>query len=241
MRLAVVGVGPGNLADLTFRAAAYLEQAEVIVGYRTYLEGITPYLEGKEVLPGRMREEMERARAAVRQAQQGKRVVVVSGGDPGVYGMAVPVLQAALQAGEAVEVVPGVTAATAVAAMLGAPLGHDFAVISLSDLLTPWSLILRRLRAAIEADFVLVLYNPSSSRRQDKWRQAVELIQSERPGSTPVGVVWDATRPGSRRTLTTVARLDQEPVDMRALVVVGNSQTTISNGWMITPRGYECR
>ncbi|ACX52072.1 precorrin-3B C17-methyltransferase [Ammonifex degensii KC4] len=234
-----MGIGPGSLSDLTFRAAACLEEAEVIIGYRPYLESIAAYLKGKEVFPGRMREELERAREAVLQAQKGKRVAVVSGGDPGVYGMAVPVLQAALEEGVAVEVIPGVTAATAVAACLGAPLGHDFAVVSLSDLLTPWPLILRRLKGALAADFVLVLYNPSSSRRQERWREAVEVIKGGRDPDTPVGIVWEATRPSERKVLTTVGEMEKFPVDMRSLVIVGNSQTYVAGGLMITPRGYE--
>jgi precorrin-3B C17-methyltransferase len=224
---------------MTPRAARVLEEAGVVVGYRTYLELITPLLAGKEVVESGMREEVARAREAVARAAAGARVAVVSSGDPGVYGMAVPVLEAALETGVVVEVIPGVTAATAAAALLGAPLGHDFAVISLSDLLTPWPVIEKRLRGAVAADFVLVLYNPASSRRQEKWRQALAIIREGRPPGTPVGVVWDAGRAGERKAICDLASVTDLPVDMRATVIVGSTQTYVANGLMITPRGYK--
>lgn len=224
---------------MTPRAWQALNEAEVVVGYRSYLDLIGPLLMGKEVVEGGMREEVARAREAVARAAKGARVAVVSGGDPGVYGMAVPVLQAAGEAGVAVEVIPGVTAATAAAALLGAPLGHDFAVISLSDLLTPWPVIEKRLRYAVAADFVLVLYNPASSRRQGVWHRSLTVIGEGRPPGTPVGVVWDAGRGGERKTICNLETVTDLPVDMRALVIVGNSQTYVSSGVMITPRGYK--
>lgn len=234
-----MGIGPGRTAEMTPRAVEALKEAEVVVGYRTYLELIDQILTGKEIIESGMREEVARAREAVARAVAGARVVVVSSGDPGVYGMAAPVLEAAEAARVAVTVVPGVTAATAAAALLGAPLGHDFAVISLSDLLTPWSVIEKRLRAAVDADFVLVLYNPASSRRQEKWRRALTIIREGCPPETPVGIVWDAGREGERKVVCDLATAADFPVDMRALVIVGNSQTYVADGVMITPRGYK--
>ncbi|MEW6770510.1 MAG: precorrin-3B C(17)-methyltransferase [Bacillota bacterium] len=234
-----MGIGPGRANEMTPRAEQALKEAEVVVGYRTYLDLVRRLLPGKEVVGSGMREEVARAREAVARAAAGAQVAVVSGGDPGVYGMAAPVLEAAAAAEVPVTVVPGVTAATAAAALLGAPLGHDFAVVSLSDLLTPWSVIEKRLRAVVEADFVLVLYNPASSRRQDKWRRALVVIRERRPPETPVGVVWDAGREGERKVVCNLATVAEFPVDMRALVIIGNSQTYVANGAMITPRGYK--
>lgn len=233
-----MGIGPGRANEMTPRAEQALKEAEVVVGYRTYLDLVRRLLPGKEVVGSGMREEVARAREAVARAAAGAQVAVVSGGDPGVYGMAAPVLEAAAAAEVPVTVVPGVTAATAAAALLGAPLGHDFAVVSLSDLLTPWSVIEKRLRAVVEADFVLVLYNPASSRRQDKWRRALVVIREGRPPETPVGIVWDAGREGERKVVCNLATAAEFPVDMRALVIIGNSQTYVANGAMITPRGY---
>lgn len=233
-----MGIGPGHPGLLSPLAREALAAAEVVFGYRTYLGLVGDLLAGKEVRASGMREEVTRARAAMARAADGARVAVVSGGDPGVYGMAAPVLEVAAAAGVPVTVVPGVTAATAAAALLGAPLGHDFAVVSLSDLLTPWPVIVKRLEAAVAADFVLVLYNPSSSRRRKRWLEAVEILRAGRPAATPVGIVWDAGRPGERRVLCDLATVTAHPVDMRATVIVGNSHTYVANGVMITPRGY---
>lgn len=234
-----MGIGPGGANEMTPRAGQALQEAEVVVGYWTYLDLIGPLLMGKEVVESGMREEMARAREAVARAAKGAQVAVVSSGDPGVYGMAVPVLEAAGEAGVAVEVIPGVTAATAAAALLGAPLGHDFAVISLSDLLTPWPVIEKRLRYAVAADFILVLYNPASSRRQEVWHRSLTVIREGYPPGTPVGVVWDAGREGERKVICNLETVADLQVDMRALVIIGNSQTYIDGGAMITPRGYK--
>lgn len=233
-----MGIGPGDPGLLAPRAKEVLARAEVVFGYRTYLRLVEHLLVGKEVIPSGMREETARARAAVAQAAAGAQVAVVSGGDPGVYGMAAPVLEVAVAAGVPVTVVPGVTAATAAAALLGAPLGHDFAVVSLSDLLTPWPVIVKRLEAAAAADFVLVLYNPSSTKRRERWLEAVEILRAARPAVTPVGIIWDAGRPGEQKVLCDLATVTTHPVDMRATVIVGNSRTYVANGVMLTPRGY---
>lgn len=235
-----MGIGPGGLDELTPRARRAIATAEVVVGYRAYLSLIASLLDGQEAVATGMREEIERARVAVERAQKGVRVAVVSGGDPGVYGMAAPVLEAAARAGVAdrVEVIPGITAAAAAAALLGAPIGHDFAVVSLSDLLTPWEVIERRLRAAAAADFVIVLYNPASTRRNWQFARACAVTGEYRDQSTPVGIVWDAGRPEQRTVVTTLGAAPEEPVDMRAVVVVGSSQTRVVSGRLVTPRGY---
>jgi len=233
----VVGLGPGGQETLTPQAKEALLQAEVVVGYTTYLKLIESLIAGKVILASGMKKEIDRARAAVVEALTGKHVAVVSGGDPGVYGMAGPVLEVA-PAGLAVDVIPGVTAATAAAALLGAPLTHDFAVISLSDLLTSWEVIERRLAAAAEADFVLVLYNPRSKGRAEHLQNALEIIKKYRDNSTPVGIVKDYGRADEKQIITTLALLLPEDVDMTTTVVIGNSQTKLLHGRMVTPRGY---
>lgn len=227
---------------MTPRAKAAIEAAQVVAGYDTYIELIEPLLAGKPVIGTGMMQEVERCQAAVNEAKAGKRVAVVSSGDPGVYGMAGLVLELAQQlpAAErpAVEIVPGISAVGAAAAVLGAPLMHDFAVISLSDLLTPWELIVRRVKAAVEADFVIALYNPKSSRRTSQIEEVRRLALEVRPGTTPVGIVRHATRQKEDYTLSDLEHFTGEHIDMFSLVIIGNSQSYTCDGRMVTPRGY---
>lgn len=222
---------------MTAQAREALEQAEVVVGYSTYIHLAAPFLAGKKVLSSGMRRETERAQKAVEMALAGYNVVVVSSGDPGVYGMAGPVLEAAPEDLD-VRVIPGVTAASAAAALLGAPLMHDFAVISLSDLLTPWETIARRLEAAAVADFVIVLYNPRSRSRDEHLLLARNIILAHRQAETPLGLVKNCGRAGQEVILTTLGDVDITLADMFTTVVVGNSRTRVAGGKMITPRGY---
>lgn len=233
----MVGLGPGGEGTLTPQAREALLDADVIVGYTTYIKLIKHLTEGKTVVASGMKKETDRARAAVDEALTGKHVAVVSSGDPGVYGMAGPVLEVA-PAGLDVRVIPGVTAATSAAAVLGAPLIHDFAVISLSDLLTSWETIVRRLDAAAAADFVIVLYNPRSKGRETHLQKALDIILNHRAATTPVGIVNDIGRAGEQKKITTLATLDREDVDMTTTVIIGNSQTKVVHGRMVTPRGY---
>ncbi|MBI2166257.1 MAG: precorrin-3B C(17)-methyltransferase [Chloroflexi bacterium] len=243
-KITVVGIGPGSLEDLTPRAARAIEESQVVVGYRWYLELIGGLLEGKTVQAFGMGQEQERARAAADLAYQGYQVALVSGGDPGVYGMAGPLLEALLQRGWSresglpVEIVPGVTAATAGAALLGAPLMQDFAVISLSDRFGPWELIARRLEAAAASDMVVVLYEPASHLRPRHIEEAQRILLQHRTGETPVGVVRDAYRPGEQVVLTSLGQMLQHSFDMRTVVIVGNSSTKAQGGVMVTPRQY---
>lgn len=235
----VVGLGPGDPGHLSHLARRVLEQAEVIVGYRTYLDLIPELLDGKTVVGSAMTQEVERCEAALAQARSGRRVAVVSSGDPGVYGMAGLILQLAEADGDVpVEIVPGVTAATAAAAVLGAPLMHDFAVLSLSDLLTPWEVIEKRLWAAAQGDFVVVLYNPKSRKRTTQIERAREIMLHHRPPRTPVGIVRNARREGEQAVTTTLEDMLRHPIDMLTTVIIGNSQTFIKGGRMVTPRGY---
>ncbi|MGI9953215.1 precorrin-3B C(17)-methyltransferase [Moorellaceae bacterium AZ2] len=240
--LAIIGLGPGDCQDMTPRAREALVKAEVVVGYGPYLDLIPTLLAGKEIIATGMRGEVERCRRAVRRAAQGARVAVVSGGDAGVYGMAGLVLEILHREGlkrqVTVEVIPGVTAATAAAAVLGAPLMHDFAVISLSDRLTPWELIARRIELAAQGDLVIVFYNPRSRGRPGHLSRAREIILRYRSGNTPVGVVRLAGRPGEERWLSDLNSFLDLPIDMLTTVIIGNSQTRVLNGWMVTPRGY---
>lgn len=223
------------------RADEILREAEVLVGYHTYLDLVRDYFPGKvEIHSSGMKREVERARLAVSLARQGYRVAVISGGDPGVYGMAGPVLELA-GAGEEpveVEVVPGITAATAAASTLGAPLMNDFAVISLSDLLTPREVIERRLEAAARGDFVVVLYNPASRRRVDLLPRARDILLCHRGADTPAGLVRSCKRGEEQVVITSLEKLGEEKVDMLTTVIVGNSQTVVVNGRMVTRRGY---
>jgi precorrin-3B C17-methyltransferase len=233
----VVGLGPGAERTLTAEALETLARADVVVGYTTYIKLIEHHLAGKEVISSGMKKEVDRAMLALEIAAKGKHVAVVSSGDPGVYGMAGPVLEAA-PAGMEVDIVPGVTAANAAAALLGAPLMHDFAVISLSDLLTPWETIVRRLEAAAYADFIIVLYNPRSRGRKDHLATARSIILEKRDGSTVVGLVRNCGRAEEGSKITTLAQLNVEEVDMFTTVIIGNSCTKVVNGRMVTPRGY---
>ncbi|MGB9920165.1 MAG: precorrin-3B C(17)-methyltransferase [Moorellales bacterium] len=236
-----MGVGPGSEDYLPPAARRALEQAEVIVGYHTYLEYLGPYLVGRQVVTTGMTEEVARCREAIRRAEAGQQVALVCGGDPGVYGLASLVLELLAEREGPdlpVEIIPGLTAALAAAARLGAPLGHDFAVISLSDRLTPWEVIERRLRLAAEADLVLALYNPRSHGRQEQILRAQQILLEYRPPQTPVGVVQNVARTGERWWISNLERFTGLPIDMATTVIIGSRQTRVLDGRMVTPRGY---
>lgn len=240
-RLAVVGLGPGAPDLRTPRAVAELRRAAVVVGLDQYLDQVRDvFRPGTRVLSSGLGAEEARARAAVTEAAAGRAVALVGSGDAGVYAMASPALE---YADERIDVVgvPGVTAALAAGALLGAPLGHDHAYLSLSDLHTPWEVIERRVTAAAEGDFVTVFYNPRSRARDWQLGKALGILGAHRPPDTPVGVVRNASRPGEWVHLATVATLDPAVVDMYSVVVVGNSDTRLVAGRMVTPRGYRWR
>ncbi len=238
--VSVVGTGPGGLDHLTPAAAKAITAADVVVGYRTYLDLIPELLAGKEVISSTMMQEVERCAKVLSLAEAGKRVALVSGGDPGIYAMAGLVLEMAAQRESrlAIEIIPGIAAINGCAARLGAPLMHDFAAISLSDLLTPWEVIAKRLAGAAMADFVIALYNPKSKKRTENIVQAREIILGHRPSSTPVGIVTAATRDDEVITLTTLGAMLEADIGMQSTVIIGNASTFIWNDQMITPRGY---
>ena len=226
---------------MTFEAKQAIESADVIVGYKTYVKLVASVVKpGVEIFSGVMGKEVDRAKVAVDQALEGKCVAVISSGDPGVYGMAGIVLEVAERenAKVPVQIIPGVTAATSAAARLGAPLVTDFAVISLSDLLTPWELIEKRLHAAGEADFVVVLYNPQSEGRKEPLAKAYEILLKYRKPETPVGIVKQVGRKGEEANVTTLKELMGCEVDMATTIIVGNSTTRMICKRMVTPRGY---
>lgn len=236
----VVGTGPGSLATITPEALRAIEEAEVIIGYATYLDLIVPYLVNKRVISSQMMQEVQRCTAAFEEAEKGATVAVVSGGDPGIYAMAGLIYEIAAERDSNVEirVIPGLAALNSCAARLGAPLMHDFVAISLSDLLTPWEVIEKRLHAAASADFVIVLYNPKSKRRSSHIEKARDIIATYRDTSTPVGIVTAATRENEQIVVTTLGKMLEEEINMQSSVLIGNGSTFIWQGKMITPRGY---
>jgi adenosylcobyric acid synthase len=239
-KLYVVGLGPGNLKNMTYEAREAIESADTVVGYQTYLDLIKPLLTGKDVVSSGMTREVERCREALRLAGEGRTVALVSSGDAGVYGMAGLVLELSPPENIEVVIVPGVSAVQAAAAVLGAPLMHDFAVISLSDLLTPWELIEKRLAAVAVADFVVALYNPRSKGRVHHIQRAQELLLASRSPQTPVGIVRNACRDGQEKILSTLAEMPLDSIDMFSLVIIGNSATYVDGQQrMVTPRGYK--
>jgi len=265
-RLFVVGIGPGSSEHITPRARRVIEKSDIIVGYDTYLDLIPDLIAGKEIFSTGMTKEIDRCRKAVELALIGKRVSVISGGDPGIYAMAGLVFEtlrsealkfqtsglphsraselqgSALSPSElSVEIVPGISALNAAASLLGAPLMHDFASISLSDRLTPWELIEKRLHAAASAGFVIVLYNPKSKGRVEHFSRAVEIIGKYRKPETPVGIVKGAMRAGEQVAISDLSGVLDHNIDMQTTVIFGNSKTFVWNGRMITPRGYESK
>ena len=238
-KLFVVGLGPGGADGMTIRAKNALENSDVIVGYTVYIDLVRDAYPDKEFLTTPMRREVDRVRLALETAAQGRTVAMVCSGDVGVYGMS-GLCEALLAEypGVALETVPGVSAVLSGAAILGAPLMHDFAVISLSDLLTPWEKIEKRLLAAAEADFVICLYNPSSKKRHDYLSRACDLVLRFASPETVCGIARNIGRDGEEARVLTLAELRDTEVDMFSTVFIGNSQTKIVNGKMVTPRGY---
>lgn len=225
---------------MTLAASEVLAKVDVIIGYKTYLELIPEFLEGKEVLSSEMMKEVDRCRKALENAAEGKQVALVSGGDPGIYAMAGLVFEMAKEADYSctIEIIPGLAAINSCAARLGAPLMHDFAAVSLSDLLTPWEVIEKRLEAVAVADFVTAIYNPRSKRRTQQIVRAREIFLSHRDPKTPVGIVTAATRDNEKIVITTLDEMLEQEIGMQSTVIIGNSQTYTWKDLMITPRGY---
>lgn len=239
MNLYVIGLGPGEKKQMTLWAREALDACTVLIGYQGYMDLIAADYLHKRQLATPMTREVERCRMALAEAAAGETVGIVCSGDAGVYGMAGLIYELAEEYPPMeIEIVPGVTAASSGAAVLGAPLMHDFAVISLSDLLTPWDKIENRLRAAAMADFVICLYNPASRKRAGHLARACEIIMEHQDGSTVCGYVRNIGREGEAAELTTLSGLAAAELDMFTTVFIGNTETCVINGRMVTPRGY---
>ena len=238
-KLWIIGLGPGGGEDLTGKARKALAESDVIVGYTVYIDLIRAEFGHKELLTTPMRKEQERCEMALALADTGKTVAMGCRGDPGVYGMAGLCYELSPKWPEVeLSVIPGITAACGGAAVLGAPLMHDFCLISLSDLMTPWEKIEKRLRAAAEADFVLCIYNPSSHKRKDYLARACAILLEAKSPDTPCGYVREIGRDGEAAAVLTLGQLKDAQVDMFTTVFVGNSQTKVIGGKLVTPRGY---
>lgn len=239
-KLYVVGFGPGGKEHMTLKAVDVIENADIVTGYTTYIDILKEYFPNKNYITTPMMREVERCKIAVEEAMKDKTVAMVSSGDSGIYGMAGIIYQVAeeLNADIEIETVPGVTAASSAASVLGAPLMHDLSIISLSDLMTPLDLIMKRVDCAGMSDMIVCLYNPKSKKRTDYLEQAADILLKYRKNETPVGIVRNAGRNDESKCITTLGELKNADVDMFCIVIVGNSQTYASNGKMITPRGY---
>ena len=237
-KIYVVGIGPGKKENMTFRAYEAMENSDIIVGYKTYVDLVKEYYPGKEMKSSAMTKEVDRCTEVLELARRGKTVSLISSGDAGVYGMAGIMLEIADEDME-VEVIPGITATNAAAAITGAPIMHDYATISLSDLLTDWELIKKRLELAAQGDFVVSIYNPKSRGRVTQIEEAREIMMKYKPKSTPVAIVRNAGREDERYVLTTLDEMLNHEIDMLTIVLIGNSNTFVKNGKIITPRGYE--
>ena len=238
-KLYVVGIGPGSYENMTQRAQEALKKADVLIGYTVYIDLVKEHFPDKEMLTTGMRKEVERCELALEKAAEGKDVAMICSGDAGVYGMSGLIEELAVKyEGVEVETIPGVSAVLSGAAILGAPLMHDFAVISLSDLMTPWEKIEKRLLCAAEADFVICLYNPSSHKRHDYLQKACDLVLRHQSPETVCGIAKNIGREGESIEVLTLKELRDTEVDMFSTVFIGNSQTKKLNGKMVTPRGY---
>lgn len=237
----MVGIGPGGPQDRTRRAETAIAQSQVLVGYHKYLRHVADLAEGKELISSGMREEVQRCRLAIQRAQAGQTVALISSGDAGIYGMAGLAIELAHAQGAQIdiEIVPGVTAASAAAAKLGAPLMLDFAVVSLSDLLVPWETIRARIEALAAADIVVAIYNPRSAKRVRQLDETVAIFLRYRPGKTPVGIARNVGSDQEQIALATLEELPHKNVDMRTVLIVGNSLSRVVDGRLVTTRGYE--
>jgi precorrin-3B C17-methyltransferase len=235
-KLYVIGIGPGSIENMTLRAKDAIEESDIIVGYTKYVDLIKPLIKDKEIFSTGMKGEEERCREALRLSKD-KIVSIISTGDSGIYGMAGLILE--LKEEEEVEIIPGITASSAAASVIGAPIMHDNCNISLSDLMTPYELIKKRVEMAAEGDFVISLYNPKSKGRPHYLRECIDIIKKYRQGNTPVAVVKHALREGQDVKLFNLDSFEDSEVDMMCIVIIGNSQSYIKDGKFITPRGYK--
>lgn len=237
-KIYVVGIGPGNMEDISVRAYKTLKNVDVIAGYITYIDLVKDEFKEKEFYVSGMKKEIDRCEKVLELAKEGKTVALISSGDTGIYGMAGIMIEVALGSGIDVEVIPGITSSVAGASLVGAPLMHDQAIISLSDLLTDWEVITKRIDRASEGDFVISLYNPKSKGRTEQIVEAREIMLKHKAPSTPVALLRHVGREDENYTLTNLDEMLNYEIDMFTVVIVGNSKTYVKEGKMITPRGY---
>ncbi|WP_075809652.1 precorrin-3B C(17)-methyltransferase [Clostridium perfringens] len=237
-KLYVIVIGPGGLDEMTLRAVKAIEESDIIVGYTKYIEMVKDLIKDKEIFKTGMRGEEERCREAL-ELSKDKKVALISTGDSGIYGMAGLILE--MRKDENVEIIPGITASSAAGSVLGAPLMHDNCNISLSDLMTPYEDIKKRVRLAAEGDFVISLYNPKSKGRPHYLRECVDIIKEFRGEETPIAVVRNALREGESKEIFTLKDFNDEVVDMFSIVIIGNSKSYIKDGYFVTPRGYKIK
>ncbi len=239
-KLYVIGLGPGNIEKMTIEAHSALEEAHIIIGYSVYIELIKKYFENKEFISGAMKKEVQRCELAINMANEGNIVAMVCSGDSGVYGMAGLILELAKDYDDLeIKIIPGISSALAGAALIGAPLMHDFAIISLSDLLTPWEKISLRLELASKGDFVISIYNPSSKNRSDYLQKACDIMLKYKSKDTPCAIVNKIAREGENYQIMDLEALRNAKADMFSTIFIGNSQTKIINNKIVTPRGYK--
>ena len=239
-KIYVVGIGPGEMEYMTPKAIEAIENSDLVIGYKTYIELVRAFFKHKEFISSGMTKEVERCKLVLEKALSGKTVALISSGDSGIYGMAGIMLEVvnSSKVDIEVEIVPGITAANAAASVLGAPLMHDFVIISLSDLMTPWEIIRNRIECAAKGDFVICLYNPKSKGRTEYIKMTKEIVSKHRNSKTPVGIVKNARRENESSVITILEEMLNYDIDMFTVVIIGNSTTYIENNRMITPRGY---
>lgn len=242
-KLYLIGIGPGGVDHMTLRAFRCIQDSDTLVGYTVYIDQVKELISNKKIIKKGMGQEIERCKLAIEEAAQGRITAILCSGDSSLYGMAGLTYELLnsknLSSLVEVEIIPGITAAISCSSLLGAPIVEDFCTISLSDYMVDWEKILKRLKKATEADFVIALYNPKSKARQNHLREAVKEILKYRKGATPVGIVRNAYREEEMSTITTLKELDDETIDMFCTLIIGNSNTYISGGKMITSRGYK--
>lgn len=237
-KIYVVGIGPGNMEDISIRAYNTLKNVDIIAGYITYVDLVKDEFSEKEFYVSGMKKEIDRCEKVLELAKEGKKVALISSGDAGIYGMAGIMIEVALDSGIEVEIIPGITSSVAGASLVGAPLMHDQAIISLSDLLTDWEVITKRIDRASDGDFVISLYNPKSKGRTEQIVEAREIMLKYKAATTPVALLRHVGREDENYTLTTLEDMLNHEIDMFTVVIVGNSKTYVKDGKMITPRGY---
>lgn len=238
-KIYVVGIGPGNKDNMTFRAYKVMEDADIIIGHKTYTALAEKIFPDKKMVKSAMKKEIERCEETLKLAEEGNTVALISSGDAGVYGMAGIMLEVAGKSEIEVEIVPGITSANASASLVGAPIMHDHASISLSNLLTDWELIKKRIALASEGDFVISLYNPKSNGRPELINEAVNIMLQYKNKNTPAAIVRNTGRAGENYDITTLEKILDFEINMFSTVIIGNSKTFVKNGKMITPRGYK--